>query len=154
MGCVRPTHARRKTGPLRAPCFKSQSPPPHRFSVPVSTVQLFPWRFIFDSYRHSTFYLFLFFHEIRTVLSWGCVCGGQVVYVPYPPPKGGLMSIPEKYSTVRLCMSRKKNRCNWSEITNERELSMGEFGSFGDEWDVQRFFYSYRKKNLGSGVHF
>jgi hypothetical protein len=30
--------------------------------------------------------------------------------------------------------------------SRDKRLSMGDVGSFDDEWEVQRFFYSYRKK--------
>jgi hypothetical protein len=33
--------------------------------------------------------------------------------------------------------------------SRDKRLSMGEVGSFDDEWEVQRFFYSYRKKKCG-----
>jgi hypothetical protein len=35
--------------------------------------------------------------------------------------------------------------------SRDKRLSMGEVGSFDDEWKVQRFFYSYRKKMWGLG---
>jgi hypothetical protein len=33
--------------------------------------------------------------------------------------------------------------------SRDKILSMGEVGSFDDEWEVQRFFYSYGEKNCG-----
>jgi len=32
--------------------------------------------------------------------------------------------------------------------SRDKRLSMEEVGSFDDEWEVQRFFYSYRKKKI------
>lgn len=50
-----------------------------------------------------------------------------------PPSPRELTSIPEKYSTVRLCMSQKKTGVTTGLKSHKKELSMGEVDSFDDE---------------------